>query len=355
MISSLPAGVGVPLMLTYVYGVVPMSLCRNGWCRPQSEPPETNKIQLEDLANCEWRTSAGHWGTFELALARHMSHFWISVILFGFKGSNLSSSLFHTVKQMTWCIWNFATKGSPIWWSFNFSYRSSILSCSQWPLDGSEQQPVPQRHQRAGSQGQCAGGGPPHLLQHTPRSGQLRGLWPSLQAAGRPVGLRERRCAWQQGWRRSGAAAQVSAAFVKSKRVCAKVHTYDDLRHREGTNIEVRVEIETHPRCGRQSSLSSILSSRSLSAESLARSKSQSQDHLCASEQEEERVAGGAEAGGTVHPVFDADDVWGPWPAGFALKKGQISWKRKGPETCCSRPPPASETGPHQLPCSSSL
>lgn len=53
MTSFLPAGVGVPLMLTYVYGVVPMSLCRNGWCRPQSEPPETNKIQLEDLANCE--------------------------------------------------------------------------------------------------------------------------------------------------------------------------------------------------------------------------------------------------------------------------------------------------------------
>lgn len=50
-----PAGVGVPLMLTYVYGVVPMSLCRNGWCRPQSEPPETHKIQLEDLASCEYR------------------------------------------------------------------------------------------------------------------------------------------------------------------------------------------------------------------------------------------------------------------------------------------------------------
>lgn len=49
------AGVGVPLMLTYVYGVVPMSLCRNGWCRSQSEPPETHKIQLEDLANCEYR------------------------------------------------------------------------------------------------------------------------------------------------------------------------------------------------------------------------------------------------------------------------------------------------------------
>lgn len=79
--------------------------------------------------------------------------------------------------------------------------------------------------------------------------------------------------------------------------------------HREGTNIEVQVEIETHPRCGRQSSLSSILSSRSLSVESLGRSKSQSQDHLCASEQEEERAGGEAEADGIVHPVFDTDDV----------------------------------------------
>lgn len=69
------------------------------------------------------------------------------------------------------------------------------------------------------------------------------------------------------------------------------------------------MEIETHPRCGRQSSLSSILSSRSLSVESLGRSKAQSQDHLCASEQEEERAGGEAEADGTVYPVFDVDDV----------------------------------------------
>lgn len=40
-------------MLTYVYGVVPMSLCRSGWCRPQNEPPESHNIQLEDLASCQ--------------------------------------------------------------------------------------------------------------------------------------------------------------------------------------------------------------------------------------------------------------------------------------------------------------
>lgn len=41
---------------------------------------------------------------------------------------------------------------------------------------------------------------------------------------------------------------------------------------REGTNIEVRVEIEAQPRGGRQPSLSSVFSSRSLSAESLHQS-----------------------------------------------------------------------------------
>ncbi|KAJ0060859.1 hypothetical protein NL108_001735, partial [Boleophthalmus pectinirostris] len=51
VIAAVTVGVGVPLMLTYVYGVVPMSLCRNGWCRPQSDPPEPHNIQLEDLAN----------------------------------------------------------------------------------------------------------------------------------------------------------------------------------------------------------------------------------------------------------------------------------------------------------------
>lgn len=53
---NFPAGVGIPLMLTYVYGVVPMSLCRNGWCRQQAEPPEAHRIQLEDLASCKYRT-----------------------------------------------------------------------------------------------------------------------------------------------------------------------------------------------------------------------------------------------------------------------------------------------------------
>lgn len=80
------------------------------------------------------------------------------------------------------------------------------------------------------------------------------------------------------------------------------------------------MEIETHPRGARQSSLSSILSSRSLSVESLGHLQSQSQD-LCASEledgqegegeEQEGREKPGAEAAGGVEgtPVFVIDGV----------------------------------------------
>lgn len=84
---------------------------------------------------------------------------------------------------------------------------------------------------------------------------------------------------------------------------------------RDRSNIEVRVEIETHPRGARQFSLSSILSSRSLSVESLGKS----QDHPHASEQAERRGEGmereerekrGAEGDeGTAFPVFEVVDV----------------------------------------------
>ncbi len=66
---------------------------------------------------------------------------------------------------------------------------------------------------------------------------------------------------------------------------------------REGTNIEVRVEIEAQPRGVRKPSLSSILSSKSLSAESL----SQPCEPLCASQQ----------TGSTDPvPVPEIDSVW---------------------------------------------
>lgn len=85
---------------------------------------------------------------------------------------------------------------------------------------------------------------------------------------------------------------------------------------RERTNFEVRVEIETQPRGARQSSLSSILSNRSLSVESVGRTQSQSQDYPCASEVEESQAE--KEQGGQDKPeveegaflsVFEMDTV----------------------------------------------
>ncbi|XP_025050095.1 E3 ubiquitin-protein ligase RNF19B-like isoform X1 [Alligator sinensis] len=48
----LPAGVGVPLLLTYVYGVVVLSLCRNRWgCADGSgKPGDPGMVELENLA-----------------------------------------------------------------------------------------------------------------------------------------------------------------------------------------------------------------------------------------------------------------------------------------------------------------
>lgn len=53
--TSLPAGVGVPLMLTYVYGVVMLSLCRSRWgCgSSRSSPGDLGVMELENLTKCE--------------------------------------------------------------------------------------------------------------------------------------------------------------------------------------------------------------------------------------------------------------------------------------------------------------
>lgn len=77
------------------------------------------------------------------------------------------------------------------------------------------------------------------------------------------------------------------------------------------------MEIETHPRAVRQSSISSVLSSQSMSDESLGHS----QDYLCASEPKERRQRGGGrgeelngreKSGGSeemVFSVFETVDV----------------------------------------------
>ncbi|KAF7665782.1 hypothetical protein LDENG_00133620 [Lucifuga dentata] len=233
VIAAVTVGVGVPLMLTYVYGVVPMSLCRNGWCRPQSEPPETHMIQLEDLA---------------------------SYLLFS-----------HVV--------------SDHWTGQN----NPALSDTS--------------------------------VQEVRVSVQEVGVLPSTSAA--PPEL-DSCMELDEAMKRHGLAQQDSQSDCEVVIVPDnKLNDTQAFPLREGTNIEVRVEIETHPRGARQSSLSSVLSSRSLSVESLGHSQSQSQDYLCASENEERRQGGGGGGGEqegrekpggeigeeTAFPVFEIDGV----------------------------------------------
>ncbi|XP_023252425.1 E3 ubiquitin-protein ligase RNF19B-like isoform X2 [Seriola lalandi dorsalis] len=222
-----PAGVGVPLMLTYVYGVVPMSLCRNGWCRPQSEPPETHKIQLEDLASF-----SDHW-----------------------TGQNNPTPSDTSVQEV----------------------RVSVQEVGVLPSTSTT---------------------PPELDSY--------------------VGLDE--TTKRHEYTQQDSPSDCEVVIVPDSKL-------DDTQAaplRDGTNIEVRVEIETHPRGARQSSLSSILSSRSLSVESLGHSQSQSQDYMCASELEGRRDGGGgkgeeqegrekpggeAVGGDEGTPVFEIDGV----------------------------------------------
>ncbi|XP_055741757.1 E3 ubiquitin-protein ligase RNF19A isoform X3 [Salvelinus fontinalis] len=246
VIAAVTVGVGVPLMLTYVYGVVPMSLCRNGWCRPQNEPPETHKIQLEDLA---------------------------SYLLFS-----------HVVSD-------------------------------HWPGPGPRGQTNPALSDTSVQE----------VLQDVRVSVQEVGVLPSTSSAATPpepdacTGLdkHQMRHVYTQQDSQSDCEGVGGAGMLDNTQTFSL---------REGTNIEVRVEIEAHPRGARQSSLSSILSSRSLSAESLGRAHSvgrahsqdhlghaHSQEHLCASEHEEEcgeKERGGREGESRDHlHVFETDNV----------------------------------------------
>ncbi|XP_036405926.1 E3 ubiquitin-protein ligase RNF19A isoform X2 [Megalops cyprinoides] len=164
VIAAVTVGVGVPLMMTYVYGVVPMSLCRNGWCRTQKDQPEPRKIRLEDLTNF-----SDHWtGQSNLAVSE------ASMQEVSVQEVNVQEVSVQEVRVLP------STSTSP----------------------------------------------------------------PDRQSS-----------------------AERGDAVV-------------DPFLREGMNIEVQVEIEAHPRDGWQLSLSSVLSSRSLSAESLRRSREQ----LCAAD-----------------------------------------------------------------------
>lgn len=189
VIAAITVGVGVPLMLTYVYGVVPMSLCRNGWCRPQSEPPEVRNIQLEDLANY-------------LLFSHVVSDHWT--------GQNNPALTDASVQEV----------------SVNVEEVMALPSLSVL---------------QSGAAGSAEASDDGHVDSTEP-------------------------------------IAQSDEVDVVEECAFSSSQTF---ALREGTNIEVRVEIEAQPRGARKPSLSSILSSKSLSAESL----SQSHEPLCASKQ----------------------------------------------------------------------
>ncbi|KAG7262597.1 hypothetical protein CRUP_016811 [Coryphaenoides rupestris] len=257
VVISLIAGIAIPVIIVgipiymgrKVHGRckknnisgIPMSLCRNGWCRPQGEPPDSHKIQLEDLASF-----SDHW-----------------------TGQSNSAK---------------------------------------------------------------SGGGHATVLQEVKVSVQEVGVLPSTSAAPPEVsvcaGLEE--ASESPGYTQQDSQSDCELVIVPD----GKLHDTQAFSLRDGTSIKVRVEIETHPRGARQTSLSSVLSTRSLSVESLglSRPQSQSQDYLCASEPPDKRGGGGggrgggrgrsgsggggddkmeaaAEAEGTFCPVFEFDGV----------------------------------------------
>ncbi|XP_033860829.1 E3 ubiquitin-protein ligase RNF19A isoform X1 [Acipenser ruthenus] len=170
VIAAVTVGVGVPLMLTYVYGVVPMSLCRNGWCGAEKDQAEPEKIHMEDLAN---------YLMFSYVVSDHWT---------GQPNPAVSEASVHEVTTLPSTSRSHPEKES--------NKEQDNQSASTVALAGS-------------------------MFSNT----QDPSFW-------------------------------------------------------EGNNIEVQVEIEAHPRDGREQSLSSILSSQSLSVESLGCS----QEQLCGGE-----------------------------------------------------------------------
>ncbi|KAJ8008679.1 hypothetical protein DPEC_G00080920 [Dallia pectoralis] len=240
VIAAVTVGVGVPLMLTYVYGVVPMSLCRNGWCRSHDDPPEVHRIQLEDLANY-------------LLFSHVVSNHWPG----GSTNQALSDTSVQEVLQ---------------------DVRVSIQEVGVLPSTSrASMHPEPDVFMELDE----------HQNRHvyTQKDSQSEGH-------------------------------EFGAGLTR------KLHNTQTFSLREGRNIEVHVEIETHPRGARQSSLSSVLSS--LSAETLGHTHSpehldstHSRQCLYASDDEDERGAeersereeGAGRASQKHLPVFETDDV----------------------------------------------
>ncbi|NWZ72048.1 RN19B ligase, partial [Acrocephalus arundinaceus] len=62
IITALTVGVGVPLVLTYVYGTVVLSLCRSRWgCRGGRTPGDLGVVELDNLAKRECHRAGRPW------------------------------------------------------------------------------------------------------------------------------------------------------------------------------------------------------------------------------------------------------------------------------------------------------
>ncbi|KAI1241380.1 hypothetical protein IHE44_0009866 [Lamprotornis superbus] len=62
IITALTVGIGVPLVLTYVYGTVVLSLCRSRWgCRGSRTPGDLGVVELDNLAKCESHRAGRPW------------------------------------------------------------------------------------------------------------------------------------------------------------------------------------------------------------------------------------------------------------------------------------------------------
>lgn len=59
------SGIGVPIMLAYVYGVVPISLCRSGGCGVSAGNGKGVRIEFDDENEMNVGSGAAATGTFQ--------------------------------------------------------------------------------------------------------------------------------------------------------------------------------------------------------------------------------------------------------------------------------------------------
>lgn len=67
MCSRAHVGIGVPIMLAYVYGVVPISLCRSGGCGVSAGNGKGVRIEFDDENEMNVGSGAAATGAFQRA------------------------------------------------------------------------------------------------------------------------------------------------------------------------------------------------------------------------------------------------------------------------------------------------